>query len=150
MSGIFLLISTLPQVHDGKKSPPPVNLSPVKVTRMVDATMCWFDWGIKICRTLPLDCLRSAGFLDRRAIFSLAVMGLTGNSATGICNWCLFSIHLRPAYPLAFPTCPLPPFSMGEPCLPVPLPSHYHCTPRGAARALKGEASGSGHNAVFF
>lgn len=68
MSGIFLLIFTLTRVHEGKKSPPPVNLSPVKVTRVVNVTM-WFDWEIKICRTLSLDCLRSAGFFDRRTIF---------------------------------------------------------------------------------
>lgn len=40
------------------------------------------------------------------------------------------------------------PCSMGEPRLPVPLPSHYHHRRRGAARALRGEAAGSGHNAV--
>lgn len=104
--------------------------------------------GIKICRTPPLDCLCSAWFLDHRAII-LAVMGLTKNSGNGICNWCLFSMHLRPAYPFALPCLPPAPCSMGEPRLPVPLPSHYHCRPRGAARALRGEAAVSGCNAGF-
>lgn len=42
MSGIFLLISFfLPLAHYRKKSPPPpVNLSPVKVTRTVNVKMC--------------------------------------------------------------------------------------------------------------
>lgn len=44
---------------------------------------------------------------------------------------------------------PLAPCSMGEPSLPVPLPSHYHCRPRGAARAMRGEAAGSAHCAGF-
>lgn len=81
-----------------------------------------FDGGIKICRSVPLDFLCSAGFLDHRAIL-LAVMGLTENAGNGICNWCLFSMHLRPAYPLAFLACPLPPAPWVNPgCLsPCPL-----------------------------
>lgn len=38
--------------------------------------------------------------------------------------------------------------SMCEPRLPVPLPSHYRHKPRGAAKALRGEACGSGNNAA--
>lgn len=66
-----------------------------------------FVGGIKICRTLPLDFLCSAGFLDHRAIL-LAVMGLTKNAGNGICNWFIFSMHLRPAYHLASLAGPLP------------------------------------------
>lgn len=81
-----------------------------------------FDGGIKICRTLPLDFLCSAGFLDHRAIL-LAVMGLTKNAGNEICNWCLFSMQRRPAYPLASLACPLPPAPWVNPgCLsPCPL-----------------------------
>lgn len=81
-----------------------------------------FDRGIKICRTLPLDFLCSAGFLDHRAIL-LTVMGLTKNAGSGIRNWCLLSMHLRPAYPLASLPCPLPPAPWVNPiCLsPCPL-----------------------------
>lgn len=57
-------------------------------------------------------------------------------------------MHVRPAYPLASLACPLPPCSAGEPGLRVPLPSHYHRRPGGAARALRGEAAGSGHSAA--
>lgn len=44
---------------------------------------------------------------------------------------------------------PPAPCSMGEPKLPVPLPSHYYCWPGGAARVLRGEAAGSGWGAGF-
>lgn len=54
-------------------------------------------------------------------------------------------MHLRPADPLASLACPLPPCSEGEPRLLVPLPSHYHLRPQGTARALRGEAAGSGN-----
>lgn len=70
-------------------------------------TCAVFVGGIKICRTLPLDFLCSAGFLDHRAIL-LAVMGLTKNAGNGICNGLIFSMHLRPAYPLASLAWPLP------------------------------------------
>lgn len=107
-----------------------------------------FDRGIKICTTLPLGFLCSAGFLDHRVII-LAVMDLTKIAANGICAWCLFSMHLRLVYPLASFACPPPGLcSMCEPRLPVPLPSHYRHKPRGAAKALRGEACGSGNNAA--
>lgn len=64
-----------------------------------------FDRGIKICTTLPLGFLCSAGFLDHRVII-LAVMDLTKIAANGICAWCLFSMHLRLVYPLASFACP--------------------------------------------
>lgn len=64
-----------------------------------------FDGGIKICRSLPLDFLNSAGFLDQRAIL-LAVMGLTKNAGNGICNWCLFSMQHRSAYPFGLSCLP--------------------------------------------
>lgn len=86
-----------------------------------------FDGGIKLCRTLPLDFLSSAGFLDHRATL-LAVMGLTKIAGNGICNWSLFSMHLRPAYPLASLACPLPPALRVNPgCLsPCPLITAAH------------------------
>lgn len=53
-----------------------------------------------------------------------------------------------PAYPLACLGLPLAPCTGAEPRLPVLLPSHYHHQARGAARALRGEAAGSGHSGV--
>lgn len=49
------------------------------------------------------------GFLDHRAIL-LAVMGLTRNAGNGICNWCLFSMHLMAGVSFGLPwlaPCPL-------------------------------------------
>lgn len=87
-----------------------------------------FDGGTKICRTLPLDFLCSAGFLDHRITILLAVMGLTKIAGNGICNWRLFSMHLKPAYPLPSLACPLPPAPCVNPgCLsPCPLITTAH------------------------
>lgn len=83
-----------------------------------------FDRGIKICRTLPLDFLCSAGFLDHRAIL-LAVMGLTKNACNGICNWCLFQY--------ASQAC----ISFGLPCLPpAPCPLLHMWTQDACPHAL--------------